>query len=378
MTTRRHQAAIAGALLGAVAFLSSCGERRDEPKEADTPPVDLVLVRQMGKTHQQYVDALLLCGSARALDWEEARRQLELVQPYHVFDEDPDLIRRFRAGDSAARSELGRRGLILNALMAFPKGYDRRKWDDARKILVEAGQPGQILLSTTLIEILMNGQFREMWDPARMTLVEVGPVALETVIGWARELVARTPADTAIFRIEDLAGAGVALISFGEKGLVVLDEFAKSPKRNVRRACARAIGDAVLTGEANAIRGALTCAPILVRMVSEDADWTVRTASAEALGRMSGAKALAGRTLCDRMKKERDRVVLKAIIESIGELKYEESVPDLMIMIEVPVAETVNLVMNALYHVTGERLTRKEQWLQWYATQYPRWKVRPR
>jgi hypothetical protein len=378
MTTRRHPAAIAGALLGAVAFVASCAERREEPKEVESPPVDLELVRQMGKTHQQYVDALLLCGSARALDWEEARRQLDLIHPYHVFDEDPELIRRFRAGDNAARVELGRRGLILNALMVFPKGYDRRKWDEARKILVEAGQPGQILLSTTLIEILMNGQFREMWDPARMTLVDVGPVALETVIGWARELAARTPPDTAIFRIDDLAGAGVALISFGEKGLAVFDELAKSPKRNVRRACARAIGEAVLTGEAHAIQEALTRATILVRMVSEDADWTVRAAAAESLGRMSGAKTLAGRSLCDRMKKERDRVVLKAIIESIGELKYEDSVPDLMIMIEVPVIETVNLVMNALYHVTGERLTRKELWLQWYATEYARWKARPR
>ena len=34
--------------------------------------------------------------------------------------------------------------------------------------------------------------------------------------------------------------------------------------------------------------------------------------------------------------------------------------------------------MQSLYHITGQRLTKKEQWLRWYATDYPRWKARPR
>jgi hypothetical protein len=78
------------------------------------------------------------------------------------------------------------------------------------------------------------------------------------------------------------------------------------------------------------------------------------------------------------MKKERDRSALRAIIESIGELKYPDSVPDLMIMLEVPAVETADLAMTALYHVTGQRLTRKEQWLRWYASDYAQWKTRSR
>jgi HEAT repeat protein len=378
MPVNHRLAAIVAALLGAA--IASCASPKGdaEPTPGDSPPIEVELFRLLSQRHQDYVVALQLCSSTRPLDWVEARRRLELTRPYRVFDEDPELIRKFLAGDDAARIELGRRGLILNSLMDFTKGYDKRKWDEALKVLLDAGQPGQILLSTTLVEMLMNGQFRGDWDHIRAALYETGPVALETVIGWARELVVRTPAATAIYRSDDLVGAGVALIWFGEKGLPVLEELAKSPKPNVRRGCARAIGESVNGGDGRVIQVALACVPILVKLVSEDPDWPVRATAGESLGRMSGAKAAAGRALVDRMKKEPERVVRQAIIQSIGELRYEESVPSLMLMLEVPSVETTNQVMNALYHVTGERLTRKEQWLHWYATEYARWKERPR
>jgi hypothetical protein len=330
-------------------------------------PVDLELMRQLGKTHEQYVGALLKCGLATPADWIEARKTLELLHPYHVFDEDPELIQRFRNGDDQARLELGRRGAVLNALLVFPRGYDRKKWEDARKTLVDSGQPGQILLATTLIEILMNGQFQDDWDHVRATLVEIGPVASETVLSWARELAARTPADTPIYRLEGLAAAGVTLLWFGEKGLAVLEEFRLSPKPNVRRAYAKAVGEAVH----------IPSAPRVGRMLAEDPEWTVRAACAEALGKLVPAKTVVGPVLLERMKKERDRLVLKDIIESVGHLKYEAAVPDLMVMLEIPSLETSNLAMGALYRITGERLTRKEQWVQWYTTVYPRWKDRP-
>jgi len=361
-------------LLGALIGLAACAPAAPaagegiEAGKAPPPPVDLELVRQLGKTHQQYVDALLLCGGPNARDWQEARKRLELIQPYRVFDEDPELIRKFRGGDEVARLELARRGLVLDALMVFPKGYDRKKWEDAHKVLMDAGQPGQILLSTTLVEILMNGQFRDLWDHVRTALVETGPVALETVAGWARALAEATPAQTAVYRIDDLTQAAMALIWFGEKGRSALEEYVASPKPNVRRACARAIGEA----------RHLPSAPALVRMVGEDRDWTVRTSAAEALGRMTGAKAAAGRALVDRLKKGDDRIVLRATIEAMGTLKYEEAVPVLMTVLDHPNVEMANLAMMSLYHITGERLTRKDQWLQWYQTAYPAWKARPR
>ena len=325
-------------------------------------------MRQFSKTHQQYVDALLLCGGATPADWMEAKRRLELLQPYRVFDEDPELVRKFRAGDDKARLELARRGLVLSSLMVFSMGYDKKKWDDAHKVLMDAGQPGQILLSTTLVEILMNGQFREQWDHVRSTLVETGPVALETVLGWARAMADATPAQTAVYRIDDLTQAVMALLWFGEKGQAGVDEYARSPKPNVRRACAKALG------EARHVPSAAT----LARMLGEDADWTVRTSAAEALGKMSGAKEVAGRALIARLKKGDDRIVLRATIEAMGALKYDESVPILIATLEHPNVEMANLAMLSLYHITGERLTRREQWAQWYQVSYPKWKDRPR
>jgi len=364
--TSRFLAVLLAALAGACAPTGRGGDA--DGGENQAPPIDLELVRQLSKSHQQYVDALLLCGGPTPRDWDEAKRRLELLQPYRVFDEDPELIRSFRAGDDKARIELAARGLILDALMAFSKGYDKRKWDDAHKVLMAAGQPGQILLSTTLVEILMNGQFRDRWDHVRSTLVETGPVALETVLGWARALADATPAQTAVYRIDDLTQAAMAMIWFGEKGLPGVEGFAKSPKPNVRRACARAIGEA---------RHAPS-APTLVRMVGEDGDWTVRTSAAEALGKMAGAKAVAGQALVDRLKKGDDRIVMRATIEAMGTLRYEEGVTILVATLDHPNIEMSNLAMMSLYHITGERLTRKEQWLQWYRVSYPKWRDRPR
>lgn len=338
-----------------------------ESGKAMAPQVDLEFVRHLSKRHQEYIDALLLCGSPNPSDWEQAKRSME-ISPYRVFDEDTALIQAFRAGDAGARAELARRGLLLNALTNFTKGYDRVKWVEAHKILMDAGQPGQILLSTTLVEMLMNGQFREQWDHVRSTLVESGPVALETVIGWARALAEATPAQTAVYRFDDLTQAAMALIWFGDKASAVLGEYVKSPKPNVRRACARAIGEA----------RHVPLAAALARMLGEDPDWTVRASAAEALGKMSGAQATAGKALLDRMKVERDRIVLKAVIEALGKLNYDEAVPVLMNTLDHPNIEMSSQAINSLYHITGERLTRKEQWLQWYATVYPRWKDRNR
>jgi len=143
-----------------------------------------------------------------------------------------------------------------------------------------------------------------------------------------------------------------------------VEELSGSPKLNVRRAVCSAV----------ALARDDTFTSFLVKIVTSDSEWIVRASAAEALGRM--VPATAGPVLVDRMKKERDPIVLKVILESIGNLHYEAAVPDLIRSLDVPSLEMSTGVMSALYHITGEKLTRREEWTQWYATEYPRWKAR--
>ncbi|HVR83238.1 MAG TPA: hypothetical protein VMU54_02935, partial [Planctomycetota bacterium] len=87
---------------------------------------DIETIRQHSKNVQLYVDAMLLCGSTQAADWESAKRQFELLQPFFVFKEDPELIRNFRGGSESARRELAHRGVLLRSMLIFASGsYDR-------------------------------------------------------------------------------------------------------------------------------------------------------------------------------------------------------------------------------------------------------------
>src|SRR5262245_38635331 len=81
------------------------------PKESGAPKVDAQALVQYSKNIQQYIDTMLLCGSTLAGDWEEAKRRFDLLHPFFVFKEDPDLIRDFKAGSTSARQELARRGV---------------------------------------------------------------------------------------------------------------------------------------------------------------------------------------------------------------------------------------------------------------------------
>src|SRR5207249_3405866 len=113
----------------------------------------------------------------------------------------------------------------------------------ARKTLIGAGEPGQVLLCTTLLGMLLNGQNMAIFPQIRFALAESGTFALETTVGLARELTAQTPADAAIFKMDDLVQVLMVIISFGDAGTPSLDEFSKSSKPNVRRCVARAIGE---------------------------------------------------------------------------------------------------------------------------------------
>jgi len=353
-----------GLLLLALAACPSNGDPAGKVSGREAPEPDLEMMRQYSRNLQQYVDAMLLCGSTQARDWEDAKRQFELLQPLYVFKEDPQLIKEFRAGGEAARKELARRGVLLQSMLVFGKGtYDRAKWEEARKALMDAGEPGQVLLATTLLKLLLNGQYQELWPNLRFALVESGPIALETASGLARQLALNAPANTAIFHMDDMTQILMVVIGFGDAGRPALEEMTQSPKANVRRAAARAIGES-RDGSA---------ASSLVRLI-HDPEYSVRATAAEAAGALASAKLTLGPALVDRIGKERDSKVLEKVLRSIGDLYYAEGIPDLMKVLDIPSREIAEAAMQALYIITGLKYTKREQWLEWYRVGYADWK----
>lgn len=344
--------------------LAACAPPAPQQDKTEPANFDAEAMRQYSKNLQQYIDAMLLCGSTLPADWEEAKRRFDLLHPFFIFKEDPDLIRDFKTGSAAARKELAQRGVICRSLLVFGSGpYNRAKWDDARKTLMDSGEAGQVLLCTTLLKMLLNGQYQEIWMHLRYTLVETGPIALETTVGLAKEIAATTPAGTAIFKMDDLVQLYMVIIAFGDAGRRALEEFAASPKPNVRRTVARAIGE---SKDGSAL-------PLLMRLL-QDADWMVRMPAVQAMGQMTSVRSTAGPVLVELLGKERDGLVFRTALRSIGDLLYAEAIPDLMKVLQVPSRDTVEAAMQALYIITGEKYLRREDWANWYQTRYPDWR----
>jgi len=358
------------ALVGA-ALLAACGGPPRQPvppsalPEGDRGLIDVALLQVYSKTYQEYVDALLLCGGATTRDWEDARRQLDLLHPFHVFDDDPAILQAFRQGSEAARKELTKRGVILQTLQTFGRPFDREKWEEARSILSGAGPAAQHLMVRTLFSALLNGQFRKDWESVRYHLVEVGPLSLETAIGLAELLVQEAPAGTAIFRFDDLVQTLLVAMGFGDAARDFLERVSRSPKMTVRRAVASALGEGKFDPGA----------AILIRYVSEDPDWQVRASAAAAMGRLSASRSVVGPALVDRFGKERDGLVLQTVLRAVGDVGYLEAVPDLMKVLEVPSLAVSDRAMQSLYILTGERFLRREQWQEWHRTKYPAWRA---
>lgn len=352
-----------------LAALAACQSPPAPPPGAvdpGLPSLDLHGLRAINRTLQQYIEALVLCNSPQPEDWAEAIRKYDAIpKPYQVFAEDPSLFRQMKAGSDAARKELGRRGTILQALLVFYEPYVREKWEAARRTLMGAGTGGPELLVRLLFTMLLNSQFADAWIHVRYQLVEIGDLAFETAAELARAYAQATPA-TPIFKHDDLTQILMALISFGDRGRARLEEFSRHANHNVRRAAARAIGESVDDGGAG----------ILARLLAEDADWTVRAAAAQAAGRLGPSRALLGPVLVARMTREPERYVRRLVIEAIGEIHYDDAVPQLMAAIDVPSLELATAAMGSLYRITGEKFTRKDQWARWYAESYAAWKAR--
>jgi len=358
MTLRRFLPAL---LLAVAACSAPRGEAAKDPN--DPGKVDLNLLKRNSRNLQDYIGAMLKCGSLNPGDWAQAKKEFDLVHPFFVFQEDLELIRQFKAGSESARKELARRGMLLQAVVDLSSGYNREKWEAARKTLIDAGEPGQVLLCTTLLGMLLNGQNIQIFPQIRFALAESGAFALDTTVGLAKELAAQTPGDAAVFNMDDLVQVLMVVISFGDAGRPALEEFSRSPKPNVRRCVARAIGE---SKDGSALS-------TLLRL-QVDSEWTVRMSATQSMGQMSSVRSVAGPALVDRLAKERDGLVFRATLRAIGDLLYADAVPDLMKVLELPSRETLEAAMGALYIITGEKHLRREQWYDWYRTRYPDWK----
>ncbi|HVE43392.1 MAG TPA: HEAT repeat domain-containing protein [Planctomycetota bacterium] len=345
--------------------LGACSSQRREPEKDPNDPgkVDLNLLKRNSRNLQDYIGAMLLAGSTNPGDWAESKKQFDLVSPFFVFQEDPTLIRQFKAGSETARRELGRRGMLLQAVVTLSSGYNREKWEAARKTLMDAGEPGQVLLCTTLLGMLLNVQNIQIFPQIRFALAESGAFALETTTGLGKELAAQTPADAAVFNMDDLVQVLMVVISFGDAGRGALDEFSRSPKSNVRRCVARSIGE---SKDGSALS-------VLLRLQA-DPEWTVRMSATQSMGQMGSVRSVAGPALVERLGKEKDGLVFRATLRAIGDLLYADAVPDLIKVLELPSRETLEAAMGALYIITGEKHLSRDKWYEWYRTRYPDWK----
>jgi len=301
------------------------------------------------------------------MDWREAKVKLEALS-FGYFQEDRDLIEKFRTGTSeiseAARKELGRRGKMLDLILVFAGPYAPATWEQARRELIALDIEGdaRAFLTISLIKILINGHFRDVWPQIRTQLAEVGEIAFETLAEFTRQRADSTP-ETPIWKQEDLVQLLMALISFGDKAQPLLETLSRHRSWNVRKAVAKGIGDSIDVANAE----------ILLGYLRSDSDWQVQAAAAEALGRLHPARRTLGPILVERVKSERDAFVLRAILRAIGRIGYLGAIPHLMNAIDVPNFETASVAMEALYDLTGERLTTSTQWKRWYRETYPSW-----
>jgi hypothetical protein len=348
------------------------------------PPPDPAVLAHIKDAFRQYVNALLLLNHEEPSDWERAFRELDTLHPYMVAaderaaGETPGLIDRAKRGDAVARRELGRRGRIYNALLTFWRPFtpdSRDAWNAARAEISRQSvdHDGESYLAMVLCFMLINGQFRIAWPEVRFQLVELGDSGFETVLGLAERKVAEAPV-TVIFKEEDLVQLFTALIGYGDRGWKPLRGYARHAKWTVRKAAARAIG------EARGI-GMLPELGSLLREEMDDGSWMVRAAAAETARRFDtpAARPILGPLILESVKTERNPIVKERLIDSLGEIHFVDAVPTLINALDLPNSDHVMAAMRSLYHITAEKeLVRPEHWKEWYAKEYAAWRARQR
>lgn len=336
------------------------------PAPPESRMVSPEALKPLTNAYRDYVAAMVKLGSNLPGEQAEGLARLEALN-YQFFEDDRVLIRKAVAGDDAARQELARRGQCLDALFVFWTRAKLSKWNEAREKIVALGQDAKILLVTTLLRMLINGQFLEDWIAIRYQLVRIGDDAFETAWGLLQKKAEETP-DTPIFKQDDLIQLTILVLEFKEKGKGPLGELTKSPKFNVRKVVARAIGEAQATEYAD----------IVLEMMAKDPHWEVRAAAAQAAGRLRGARDRIGKLLVARLAAERDRMVRWTLVSAMGDLAWEDAVPTLVQALDVPDQDLQDRAVTALVQITGERLGTPAAWRKWYAKDYAAWRAKLR
>ena len=353
-------------VLALAAGLSACAAPPSEEAPPSNPGVTSEMLKPLTDAYREYVAALILLDSPAPRDRSDGLLKLQ-ASPYAYFPDDRALITKAGQGDETARKELGRRGKMLDALFAFWGGVDLPKWNDARKRLVALGQDARIILVNTLMRMLLNGQLRTQWSQIRFQLVAVGDDAFETAVALYRAKADQTP-ETIIYKKDDLVQVALVMLGFGERARPIIEESAKSPRFNVRRSVAVALGEG----------RAAEHLELLTTLLQKDPAWMVRADAADAMGMMRAARAKAGGALVEALKTERDRQVRPHVASALGELVFEDAVPTLVASLEIADYGYVETAMFALCKITGERYLNADEWRKWFNSDYAKWRAKLR
>jgi len=354
---------------GLAAFAAACGTPGGGADPGDPGSGRIITpetFKPLTDTYREYVAALVRLGSTLPAERAAGLRWLE-TNAYAYFSDDRALIGRASAGDDVALKELARRGKILDAMFAFWGRVDLEKWNDARRTICKLGEDARIVLVTTLMRMLLNGQYQTNWSFIRAQLVEIGDDSLQTSMALFRAKADQTP-DTIIFKEDDLVQLALVILGFGERGRASIEEFAKSPRLNVRKAIARAVGEG----------RAVEYLPLVKSILTDDPIWVVRASAAKAMGEMRAARPAAGTALMEALSAEKDRSVRPYIVGALGKLVYEDAVPILIRTLEAPDYDLAEKTMFALCQITGERHLTQDAWRRWYERDYKRWREKLR
>jgi hypothetical protein len=367
----------------ALLLLAACnGAQRPTETAANPRRVDVDGVRGMTATFKQYVNALLLFTNRDPGDWARAHQELDRVAPYTFsLDErrqgdQPGLIERAKAGDDAARIELGRRGQVYDALQMFWRKHDRAAWDAARSTItrLSVNHDGEAILASMLVLMLINGQLRDQWPMIRFQLTELREVSIGLLTALAEEHIKRTP-ETVIYKEDDLTQLFITICNFGDVTHESVKGYLAHPNHNVRKAAARAVGEARDTRYLDELNE-------LLRETKSPQSWVVRAAAAESFARMEGSRRRAGPMLLAALKDEAARreeskgIVIVRIFRALGQIHYADAVPELIKDLDMPNLEWVEEVMLALYHITTKKeILSPEAWKRWYREHYEAWRA---
>ncbi len=347
---------------------AGCGPQRPPNDPDGRRPLDPGVAALWKKEFQEFAAALKLIASQDPVERTRGIDRASAMAPYEYFNwlspTDQQLLTKARAGDEAAVAELTRRGDVLETVQTFHKPYDKRMWEAARQRICSKGADMAAYVAQVLLLSLLQSKNQQIYPEIRTLLVAVGEPARVLVIGVLIEKADRAE-DVPVGRWGEITQLTAALVAFGDRGAEGVRAVAESPKRYVRVCAARAIAEA----------RALEFLETLSRMLLGDRDWEVRAAAAEALGSLR-AKERSWRPLLQALERERDKLVQPKVLVALGRSNCVEAVPRLVSALDVPKEEVVLAAAEALYDLTGERLTTRAEWVKWYREKYPEWKAK--